>query len=427
MPLNKDVDNILNPLLATFDKTLQADVSGQLAEVYLSGQADMITWGKTKGGIPIAYEGPPISGAVDWAKQQGAQLVTQMDTETKRRLADTISRGIQNKRGIPGLSRDIRTQFTDMTKHRSELIARTETSNALSQASLDTMADMGVNGKQWVTAGDDRVSDECQGNEAEGVIPASQAFSGGTMGPPQHPDAVFAGYYFYPYGSLTQMVSSRYDGPSITIEAEIIEDATELPSRDTASLPDSSDRDTVVKHGNSGSDLLRRNKSGGTVPVFPKRIQLTIGPNHPVLTRRGFVNAQFLNEGDELLYDGRCELSTGITESYFKQIHTIEDIFTAVASVVGYTDIPAPSNYFHGDEAFCYGEIKVISPKRNLLPISDPSIIEHLSKCDLTGTYADAEHVAGCSTCQSTQGCFCSHAEQHEQRQSCNPVPQGRD
>jgi len=188
MPLTKDAENILDPLLATFDDSLTTMLNGQLVEVYLSGQAEMITWGKTKAGVPIAYEGPPIQGAIDWAKTQGARLVTQMDDETKRRLANVISQGIKSKRGIPGLSRDLRKTFNDMSKYRSELIARTETANALSQASLDTMADMEIAGKEWVTAGDDRVSDECLGNEAEGVIPVNQAFSGGVMAPPQHPD-----------------------------------------------------------------------------------------------------------------------------------------------------------------------------------------------------------------------------------------------
>jgi len=188
MPLNKDIENILDPLLATFNETLTTTLDGQLAEVYLSGQAEMITWGKTKGGIPITYEGPPISNAVKWANQHGAKLVTQMDEESKRRLANVISQGIENKRGIPGIKRDLKTTFSDMSKHRSELIARTETADALSTASLDNMKDMGVDGKEWVTAGDDQVSDECEGNEAEGVIPVGQAFSGGVMAPPQHPD-----------------------------------------------------------------------------------------------------------------------------------------------------------------------------------------------------------------------------------------------
>ena len=188
MPLNKDIENILNPMLASFDKKIEAEIAGQIAETYISGQAEVITWGKTKGGVPIAYEGPPISKAIDWAEKHGATLVTQMDVETKKRLAHTISQEIENKRGIPGISRDIRQTFTDMSKHRSELIARTETANALSQSSLDTMADMGLDGKEWVTAGDDLVSDDCLGNEAEGVIPLGQSFSGGVDAPPQHPD-----------------------------------------------------------------------------------------------------------------------------------------------------------------------------------------------------------------------------------------------
>lgn len=188
MPLNKDIKNTLDPILATFDTALTHMFEGQLTTAYLSGEAEMITWGKTKGGVPIAYEGPPMQGAIDWAGKHSATLVTQMAEETQRRLALTISNGIAKKRGIPGLARDIRNTFGDMTKYRSELIARTETAGALSQASLDSMADMEIDGKEWVTAGDDLVSDECQANEAEGVIPVGQAFSGGVMAPPQHPD-----------------------------------------------------------------------------------------------------------------------------------------------------------------------------------------------------------------------------------------------
>ena len=186
--LGRDTRDILDPLLATFDATLEKEMSGQLSEIYLSGQAEMITWGKTKGGIPIAYEGPPISGAVDWAAKQSAQLVTEMDATTKARLARVIADGIENKRGVPGLAREIRSTFSDMTRYRSQLIARTETAGALSQASITNMQDMGITGKEWVTAGDSDVSDECLANEAQGPIPVGDSFSGGVSGPPQHPN-----------------------------------------------------------------------------------------------------------------------------------------------------------------------------------------------------------------------------------------------
>lgn len=186
--ISPDDDDWIGRLLASFSEPLEITLGGHLSETYISGQAEMITWGKTNAGVPIAFEGPPISQAVGWASKHGAALVTQMDKETQRRLALTISNGIKNKRGIPGLARDIKRDFADMTRFRSELIARTETAEALSRASLDNMKAMGIDGKEWVTAGDDRVSDDCMGNEAEGVIPANQTFSGGVPAPPQHPD-----------------------------------------------------------------------------------------------------------------------------------------------------------------------------------------------------------------------------------------------
>ena len=188
MTMPGEIKDILDPLLATFDDAIIAEINGQLAEIYISGQAEMVSWGKTKAGIPIAYEGPPVQKAIQWAEKHGAKLVTQMNEETKRRLAKVVSDGIKNKRGVPGLSRDLRKTFADMSKFRSQLIARTETASALSQSSLDTMKDMDIDGKEWVTAGDDRVSEECQMNESEGVIPVGQTFSGGVMAPPQHPD-----------------------------------------------------------------------------------------------------------------------------------------------------------------------------------------------------------------------------------------------
>ena len=185
--LESDLDRMLIQLLASFDDKLKTEIGGQLAETSISGQAEMVTWGKTAGGIPIAYEGPPIQEAIDWAEKHAATLVTQMDEETKRRLAHIISQGIEQKRGVPGLARDIKGTFADMSRYRSQLIARTETANALSQASLTSMKDMGIEGKEWVTSGDDRVSPECRGNEGEGVIPVNKAFSSGVMAPPQHP------------------------------------------------------------------------------------------------------------------------------------------------------------------------------------------------------------------------------------------------
>jgi len=176
--LGAETRDFLDPMLAIFDEDIKVAVNGWLAAAYVHGQVEMITWGKTKGGIPIAYEGPPITKAVDWAEQHGAQLVTQMDQETKRRLAQTVSDGIKNKRGVPGLARDIRKDFSNMTRYRSQLISKTETRAALFQASHDASIDMGITGKEWVlgSGGETGNCDQCEENAAVGVIPVDQEF-----------------------------------------------------------------------------------------------------------------------------------------------------------------------------------------------------------------------------------------------------------
>jgi len=177
--IGSDAESLLDPILATFDEDLTTMLNGELAEIYLSGQAEMITWGKTKGGIPIAYEGPPIKNAIAWAEKHGASLVTNMNTETKRRLANVISNGIKNKRGIPGLARDLRKDFENMSRYRSQLIAKTETRQALFAASHDNRVAMGITGKEWVlgSGGDEGNCPECLANAAQGVIAIDQSFS----------------------------------------------------------------------------------------------------------------------------------------------------------------------------------------------------------------------------------------------------------
>ncbi len=181
MPLESDIDAILDPLIASFSGALRSDLGDELVSIYVSGDAQMVSWA----GQP--FEGPPTKAAVDFAKKRSATLIKDLDTVTRERLRTTIANGITNKRGVAGLGRDIRQTFTDMSRYRSELIAQTETSNALGEAFMDRGAKLGITGKEWITAGDDRVSPDCLDNEIAGAIPLDQAFPAGPMHPPQHP------------------------------------------------------------------------------------------------------------------------------------------------------------------------------------------------------------------------------------------------
>lgn len=75
----------------------------------------------------------------------------------------------------------------ELAKRRMS-IARTETARAMSDGDRLIAEGDGAQFKAWVTSGDDRVSDECQANEADGWIALDEEFSGGVQNPPQHPN-----------------------------------------------------------------------------------------------------------------------------------------------------------------------------------------------------------------------------------------------
>lgn len=187
MPIADDVDAMMDPILRLFDAMLVTSVEGHAVTAYLRGSSEVVAW--AKGALPgagLPFEGPPISQAVDYAAKRGATMVTQMGEETKRRLAQTISDGIKNKRGIDGLARDIRNTFDDMAKHRPRLIARTETSEALEEAFLDRSNDLGVTGKESIPVAP--VDADCLDNANAGLIPLKDAFPSGHQRPPYHPN-----------------------------------------------------------------------------------------------------------------------------------------------------------------------------------------------------------------------------------------------
>ena len=183
----QEAEDILEPILAIFRTRLHATLLNHAVTVYLRGSAQMLEYGRTlTTDKPIFFEGPPMQQAINYANKRAAQMVTKMDAETKDRLARVIGKAIKDKRGIDGLARDIRREFQDMSKNRAKVIAQTETNDALSAGSYERMEGLGVDGKQSVTIGDDKVSEICMQNEAAGVIPINQAFPSGHMRPPFH-------------------------------------------------------------------------------------------------------------------------------------------------------------------------------------------------------------------------------------------------
>lgn len=186
-------DELFGRELDAMRQTLLSRLESHLSAMYLRGADQMIHYGHTKLGRPIVFEGPPMRDAITWAQRHSAQLVTRMDDETKRRLGSVVSEAIENKSGIDRLSRDIRREFSDMSKSRAETIARTETAQALTEGTMSRARAMGVTGKEAVaTPFGDWPCEICEDNAAAGPMRMDAEFPSGDMGPPFHPNCACA-------------------------------------------------------------------------------------------------------------------------------------------------------------------------------------------------------------------------------------------
>lgn len=140
--------------------------------------------------------------AIVWGEQRSAELVGMryvdgvlvpnpnarwaITDSTRDMLRDTINAGLDEGLSMQELASRIEDSYA-FSSSRAEAIARTETAMADMAGTMESYrATPGVIGKEWLTAGDDMVSDDCLSNEAAGIIPLDQKFPAGDDAPPNH-------------------------------------------------------------------------------------------------------------------------------------------------------------------------------------------------------------------------------------------------
>jgi len=94
------------------------------------------------------------------------------------------------EQGIDGADLKAKTDrmHEKLLRDRRETIARTEQRMATENGMLDRAKADGNKYKMSISAQDDRVSDICEANQAQGWIPIDQAFSSGDDAPTYHPN-----------------------------------------------------------------------------------------------------------------------------------------------------------------------------------------------------------------------------------------------
>lgn len=106
-------------------------------------------------------------------------VVTRMD-----RLARVLIEGLERGDAPAAIARALRPILDD--PKWAARVALTETTRAVSSATLLRYARNGVEAKEWMTAADQRVCTICGTNEDQGAVPLGSAFPSGADAPPAH-------------------------------------------------------------------------------------------------------------------------------------------------------------------------------------------------------------------------------------------------
>ncbi len=137
--------------------------------------------------------------AVAYIEQNGALRVAGINDTTQAAIRNIVTQGTREGWSYDRVAREINRQFTQFAvgrpqehiKSRGHLVAVTEMGNAYEAGSAVVIDDLQAAGlqmeKKWLTVGDNRVSDGCKDNQAEGWIAYSQTFQSGHARPLRFP------------------------------------------------------------------------------------------------------------------------------------------------------------------------------------------------------------------------------------------------
>ena len=144
----------------------------------------------------------------------------------------------------------------------------------------------------------------------------------------------------------------------------------------------------------SAFDLLgaeRRHYQGPLVHIVTASgNDLTITPNHPVLTTNGWVAAGEVSDGDYLICACFDHRGVGCAPDEHHVHPKIEDVFSSLCLLnpSGLNRMPTTTEDFHGDGTID-GEVNVVWANSSLEDVLDASIIEPLNHAGFAGTRLD--------------------------------------
>lgn len=135
------------------------------------------------------------------------------------------------------------------------------------------------------------------------------------------------------------------------------------PFHPNAVLPDTRILTSGIKK------MMRANYLGNAVKiVLSNGTFLSVTENHLILTRRGFIPAHLLSNGDDVICSSAFERIIQQNPNNNNLIPTISDVFDASFKSFSSstTSVESAPEYLHGDARFCDGNIDIVSTDRFL-------------------------------------------------------------
>lgn len=285
--------------------------------------------------------------AIAFAKERAAELVTQVTESTRNDLQVIISSGMDSKLTKDDIA-DLIANDTGFSEERAQLIARTEISIANGKGALDSYKEIKALGynikKEWLP--DNDPCPECQANADQGPIDVEDEFESGDDTTPAHPRCLVGDTDIAASG-VTRSFKRRFHGKVCVINI------------------------------------------GGEKP-------LTITPNHPVLTNRGWIAAGGLQLTDRL---AKCVNPSSALTLFSPHdnhiISRIEEVSGALlmAGEVTTCTVPTSPVDFHGD-GIPDGYVDIISTNSFLKDTAYGLQGSTLSAAHLGGTVLHADGAA---------------------------------
>lgn len=316
---------------ATIRKAFEELTGPELARLFdfgvRTGQADVNKVPK------LAEFVVPNVEAEKFLKAYKFKLADAVAASTERRMRGIVLDGVQGGKSIGEITKDLYESVDDMEKYAAERIARTETGRAFQEGTLTAWKSTGLRvRKRWSLS-----ADPCALCEA-----MAERFGG---------DGIDIGLPFLTNGgSITGTDGREYFNDYMDMNT-----ATPHPNCVLAGTPVSA-RGVVAAFTAwyDGDAIVLTMASGRT---------LSVTPNHMLLTTSGFVAANSIREGDDVVDGSFVErIVPGHPHDY--QVPTaIEDVVRAFAesSGVSAAGVPVAAEHFHGDGVSIQGHVHVVA------------------------------------------------------------------